>query len=98
MLKGWTIGRATGLGVTAGLAALVLWPFYAAYQERVIAPFVAALAIAALCGISILLISVADMLFRRRGSNLRPIRAFDLVLGLMLAAPSLIQLEALLGG
>jgi drug/metabolite transporter (DMT)-like permease len=96
MLSWWTIGRAIGIGVSAGLAALVLWPLYAAYQERVVWPFAAALAVAALCGLSILLITGVDMLFHKRGKSLRPVRAFDIVIGIALAVPSLIQLSALL--
>ena len=96
MLRWWTIGRATGLGVSAGLAALVLWPLYAALQERVLWAFLAALAIAALCGLSILLITLLDAALKPRGRSLRPIRAFDVVVGLLLAVPSLIQLNALI--
>ena len=33
MLRRWTIQRATGIGVSAGLIALILWPLYAAWQE-----------------------------------------------------------------
>ena len=98
MLKNWTIGRATGLGITAGLAALVLWPIYAAYQERVLSLFIAALGVAAFCGISILLISLGDMFLHRRGDRLRPVRAFDIIVGLVLAIPSLLQLMTLLPG
>jgi drug/metabolite transporter (DMT)-like permease len=96
MLRWWTIGRATGVGIVAGLAALVLWPLYAALQERVLWAFLAALAVAAICGVSILLISLLDALLKPRGRSLRPIRAFDVAVGLLLAGPSLIQLEALL--
>ena len=96
MLKAWTIGRATGLGITAGLAALILWPIYAAYQERVLWLFIAALLVAAFCGLSILLISLGDIVLHRRGDRLRPVRAFDLIVGLALAVPSLIQLITLL--
>ena len=96
MLRWWTIGRATGLGVSAGLAALVLWPLYAALQERVLWAFLAALAVAAICGVSILLITLLDAALKPRGRSLRPIRAFDVVVGLLLAVPSLIQLNALL--
>jgi hypothetical protein len=79
----------------AGLAALLLWPLYAAYQERVIWPFVLALSISAICGLSILLITGLDLLLRRRSQSLRPVRTFDMVVGTILALPSLIQLEAL---
>lgn len=97
MLGWWTIGRATGIGVSAGLAALVLWPLYAAYQERVYAAFLIVLGIAALCGLSILWITAIDLLtHRRRGESLRPVRAFDIAVALLLAVPSLVQMRALL--
>ncbi len=98
MLEWWTIGRATGVGVMAGIAALILWPLYAAYQDRVLPLFVAALALAALCGLSILWITLVDLVtHRRRGERLRAVRIFDVVLALLLALPSLIQLRALIG-
>jgi hypothetical protein len=89
------VSRATGIGVSAGLAALLLWPLYAAYQERVIWLFVLALSVSAVCGLSILLITGLDLLLRRRSQSLRPVRTFDMVVGTILALPSLIQLEAL---
>ncbi len=58
--------------------------------------FAAALAVAAFCGLSILLITVFDMVFHKRGRSLRPVRAFDIAIGIALAVPSLIQLSALL--
>ncbi|HWH18319.1 MAG TPA: hypothetical protein VNT77_08315 [Allosphingosinicella sp.] len=98
MLKAWTIGRATGLGVTAGLVALILWPAYAAWQEPLLWPFIFILAVTAFCGLSILLITLKDIYSRSRGTLMHRIRIFDLVLGLLLAVPSLFQLEALLPG
>ena len=95
MLGWWTIPRATGIGITAGLVSLVLWPVYASYQERVLWPFAAALWVAAVSGLSILVITAADMLLHRRGRSLRPVRGFDIVVGTALALPSLIQLAAL---
>ena len=96
MLGWWTIGRATGVGVIAGLSALVLWPVYTAYQQPIFWPYVLSLSVAALCGISILLITFVDATFTRRSRSLRPIRAFDVALGLLLAAPSLVQIDVLL--
>ena len=99
MLRWWTIGRATGVGAVAGVAALLLWPLYASYQERLLLPFLISLALAAACGLSILWITAVDLLFhRRRGESLRPVRAFDIVFALLLAVPSLVQLDALLDG
>ena len=98
MLRWWTIGRATGVGVSAGLLALILWPAYAAWPEALYWPFVAALAVTFLCGASILLITLKDIFSRSRGLMMHRIRLFDIVLSLLLAIPSLIQLEALLSG
>ena len=96
MLAWWTIGRASAFGLGFGFCALVLWPVYAAYQE-VFWAYAAALAGAALCGLSILLITFIDIVFRRRrGRRLQPVRAFDIALGTLLALPSLVQLEQML--
>ena len=59
--------------------------------------FAAVLAVAAFCGLSVLLITIFDMLFHKRGESLRPVRAFDIAIGIALAVPSLIQLSALIG-
>lgn len=97
MLRWWTIGRATGVGVVAGLAALILWPAYAALQEPLALPYGAALAVAAFCGLSILWITAADLLFhRRRGDRMLPLRIFDIALALLLLLPSASALAILL--
>jgi hypothetical protein len=94
MLRWWTIGRATGLGVSAGLTAMVLWPVYASWPEA-LWPFAAALAVTAFCGFSILLLTLKDIYTRTRGTLMHRIRIFDIVLGLLLAVPSFLQLQAL---
>ena len=96
ILSFWDIRRATGIGVLAGLAALILWPLYAAYQQAVLWPFIAALAVTAFCGLSLLILTFKDMYRRTRGRLMQRIRIFDIVLGLLLAVPSLAQLDALL--
>ena len=98
MLDWWTIGRATGLGVSAGLASIILWPLFSTWPEALLWPFVAALTLTSLSGVSILLITMKDIYRRRRGTLMQRIRIFDIVLGLLLAVPSLLQLEALLSG
>lgn len=86
----WTIPRASGIGVVAGLASVLLWQAYVAWQEPVRAAYMAALVVTALCGLTILLLTAADLLFhRRRGKRIRPVRAFDVVLGLLLTLPAL---------
>jgi len=98
MLGWWTIGRASGIGVMAALVAILLWPLERGYGEIFDWPLLAAAALAGLCGLSILVITAADLLFhRRRGQRLRPVRAFDVVLGLFLVALSLIQIDDLAG-
>ena len=97
MLQYWTLGRATGTGAAAGLAALLLWPLYAAWQGPWLAPYCVALAVAGFCGLSILWITAADLLFhRRRGERLVPVRVFDTLFALLLLVPSATTLAALL--
>jgi polyferredoxin len=89
--------RATGAGVAAGLLAFLLWPAFLFFGKLVLAPFLIALAGAALCGASMLWITIVDLLtHRRRGERLRPVRAFDVVLALLLTVPPLLELRALL--
>ena len=98
MLGWWTLGRAGGLGATAGLLALILWPFFSGQEAELTWPLGLLAALAGLCGASILLITVFDMIFhRRRGRRIRPVRAFDIVLGLILVGLSLLQLGQVLG-
>ncbi len=92
----WTIHQVSGAGCVAGLAALLLWLLYAAWPEAIRFPFIAALSIAAGCGIAMLLMTLADLKRRSgRGSRLKPIRTFDIILGLLLSVPSLIELRAI---
>ena len=95
--QGWTVKRATGIGVVAGLAALVLGLFYESWPGLLRPPFFAACAVAAFCGLSILWITAVDR-FRhgRRGERLVPLRVFDVALALMLAVPSLWAISGLL--
>jgi hypothetical protein len=86
----WTIRRSTGVGVVAGLCSILLWPVFAAWQEPFHIPYLAALAVTLFCGLSILAISLADRLFRpARGESVRPIRIFDVALGILLTLPPL---------
>jgi hypothetical protein len=98
MLRWWTIGRASGVGATAALAALLLWPFYRGRPELLEWPFALAAAVAGVCGASILAITAFDMLFHRRGARIRPVRGFDLVLGLGLLLLALLQMDDVRGG
>lgn len=88
------LGRVSGIGASAGLAALLLWVFYPSDQAWQGWLFLAAAIIAGLCGLAILLLTGFDILFHpRRGARIRPVRAFDIVLGLGLVVLSLLQLR-----
>ena len=98
MLGWWTIGRASGVGATAGLLALILWPFSSGPGDPVEWPLTAAALAAMVCGLSILLITAGDMLFHRpRSERLRPVRVFDIAVALFLVALGLFRIEQLLG-
>lgn len=56
----------------------------------------AALAVAAVCGIAMLWVTIRDLQRRSgRGSRLKPIRTFDVILALALSVPSLVELRAI---
>ncbi|HEY0149187.1 MAG TPA: hypothetical protein VGB70_09280 [Allosphingosinicella sp.] len=93
MLGWWTIGRASGVGASAALLALLLWPLWSEKGGALVWPFAASAAVAGLCGVSILLITAFDILTRRRGRRMRPVRGFDIVLGIGLIALSLAQIH-----
>jgi hypothetical protein len=98
MLAWWTIGRASGIGAVAGLVALIVWPFYSGAGDPVEWPFAACAAIALVCGLSILTITGLDIAFhRRRGREVRPLRAFDLILATGLIALSWVQIDSVAG-
>ena len=97
LLRSWTITQAMQIGLVAGLLALILWPAYAIFQDPLRLPFAASLAASAFCGLSILAITITDLLFHRaRGRRLRPIRVFDIVLGVSMTLPGLMALPGIL--
>ncbi len=91
--------RATGAGVVAGLAALMLGLFYPGFPALLRLPYLLACLVAAFCGLSILWITAVDRLrYGRRGERLVPLRVFDVVLALFLALPSLWAISGLMAG
>ena len=97
--QGWTVKRATGLGVIAGLAALILGLFVDAWPGPLRMPFLVACVVAAFCGLSILWITAVDRFrYGRRGDRLIPLRVFDVALALFLALPSLWAISGLIAG
>lgn len=93
----WTMRRAIRIGFLSGLAALLLWPVYTVVQRPVEPVFTAALALAAICGASILVMSAIDLLTVVRDRRVLPARIFDLAFGAMLAIPSGLALASLIG-
>ncbi|MBV8686108.1 MAG: hypothetical protein JOZ90_02855 [Alphaproteobacteria bacterium] len=97
MIRGSIIARLIGGGFTAVLLALLLWPV-AARWDGALWPFLALLAVAALTGTAVLLLTGADLLLHpRRGERVGPIRIFDIVSGGALLGFALLQLHWLGG-
>jgi hypothetical protein len=92
-MAGWNVARASGIGATACLIALILWPFYRRLGTVGMWPFACLAVVAGLCGLSILALTAADIAFRRRGARVRPLRGFDLVVGAALVVVSILQLQ-----
>lgn len=93
MLRGWTLQRATGVGVVAGLTTLLIAAVFDIWPEELLYPYAALLLLKALCGASILWITATDMKVRGTSGRMRPIRAFDAAVGLALLLPSLYALR-----
>ena len=92
-LKAWTIQRATGAGIMCGFAAILIAGLFTPTREGLLYPYAVLLAATALCGASILWITVFDMRARGTSGRMRPIRGFDVAVGLALLAPSLYGLR-----
>jgi hypothetical protein len=80
----WTIQRATTLGIGFGLAALLIEAFFGEERRWLFLAYVALLGLTALAGASVLWITAFDM--RRRGTShlMRPVRGFDVSIGVVL--------------
>jgi len=87
-LDGWTVQRATVAGIALGLSALLLSAALGSWPGPLLYLYAALLALTIACGLSILLITVKDIKTRGRGGRMRPIRAFDIAMGLLLALPA----------
>jgi hypothetical protein len=92
-LRGWTIQRATGVGVLCGLAALLVAGLFSLSRDGLLYPYAGLLASTAFCGASILWITAFDMKSRGTSGRMRPIRGFDVAVGLALVAPSIYALS-----
>ena len=84
----WTIGRASIVGIAAGIVAVLMASFRDP-RDGGLYPYAALLALTALCGASVLWITAFDMRIRGTSGRMRPVRTFDIAIGLGLLAPSL---------
>ena len=87
-LGGWTIQRATVTGIALGLSALLLAAMLGTWPGRLLLVYAGLLALTIGCGLSILFITMQDIRTRGRGGRMRPIRAFDLAMGVVLVLPA----------
>lgn len=95
-MKSWSIHQFAGVGTVAGIAALLLWPAFVAWPDTLRLPFILLLVVACVCGVAMLFGTLRDIARRpARGSRMRPIRAFDVLLGLALAVPTVVELHAI---
>jgi hypothetical protein len=93
MLRWWTIGLASGVGFSAEFIALFLWPIAANAGPRLLFwPYLIAAALAGFCALSILLMTVVDVLRHPRGERIRAIRIFDLAFAVIVLGLSWLQL------
>jgi len=93
----WTLSRATGIGLIAGLAALLVAGFAGAWMGDLLYVYAALLLVTALCGFSILWITLFDMRARGTSALVRPIRGFDFAIGFVLLLPAAWALSEIWG-
>jgi len=97
-LSGWTVQTAALTGIGLGLAALLVSSF--AESRTFLFIYGGLLGLTLICGVSILLILLRDVHARQRGERVRPIRIFDLAMGVLLVLPAgygLVRVWPLLG-
>lgn len=88
MLKRWTIQRAATLGIASGIAALLTISAIEIWPDGLLRAYVALLAFTIFCGVSILWITASDIRDRGTSGRMRPIRGFDIAIGLALLVPA----------
>lgn len=84
----WTISRASMLGIVTGVVAVLLVSFRDP-RDGGLYPYAALLALTAFCGASVLWITAFDMRSRGTSGRMRPVRTFDIGIGLCLLVPAL---------
>lgn len=80
----WTIQRASAVGIGCGILALLILGLFGEEVRWLFDAYAALLALTGFCGASVLWITAFDM--RRRGTShlMRPVRGFDLAVGIAL--------------
>lgn len=92
----WTIGRASIAGMIFGLAALLMVAFRDP-RDGGLYLYAGLLAFTAFCGASVLWITAFDMRDRGTSGRMRPVRGFDIAIGLGLLVPALYGLGRISG-
>jgi hypothetical protein len=95
LLTGWTVQRATVVGIVAGLSALLISAAIGSLPDGTLYLYAGLLGATILCGVSILWITLNDIRTRGRGGRMRPIRTFDVAAGLLLILPAAYALRAI---
>ena len=88
LLKRWTIQRAATFGIAAGIAAVLAISAIELWPEGLLPAYVALLVFTIFCGVSILWITASDIRDRGTSGRMRPIRGFDIAIGLALLIPA----------
>lgn len=84
------LSKAVSTGIWIGLATLAIWALYLGWPESFVLPYVAALLVTAMAGLYILLATAYDSYRNpRRGARIKPIRGFDIAVGILLAGPAI---------
>lgn len=86
LFSAWTIQRLAVTGLGFGLIAFLLSNF--AESRAMLWAYAGLLILTIACGVSILLILLRDVHARQRGDRVRPIRIFDLTMGVLLVLPA----------
>lgn len=84
----WTISRASIVGIATGIIAILMVSFRDP-RDVGLYPYAALLTITAFCGASVLWITAFDMRERGTSGRMRPVRTFDIAIGLALLLPAL---------
>ena len=79
----------TVIGIVFGLFAVLIASLVGTPSETMLRIYAVTLAVTALCGASILWITASDMRTRGTSGRMRPIRSFDVAIGLTLLVPAL---------